>query len=602
MKCLSKLVGFAVCCLAAASGDAWGEFIEPDFLPPGTLAEESEDSASRQKPYSEPGFPDFSSDLEAPNVKQALPPLKQQNQGGISTRENFSETFPIKRVVLVGNSALDQSAVDSLLNQFANSNVTAEDLLNLRHRLSKMYWQNGYVNSGIVPNLKVTDGVVYFFALEGRLSEVQIRDNEGLSASYVRERLQNGINEPLNVNDLKETLRILRQNPRIKRLDAKLLPGEEPGDSLLNVSVTEETPYDLSLSANNRRSPSVGSHQGVLAFKHLNFFGWGDRLDISGAASEGLVDGYLSYQIPLSAQDISLALAVSHTESEVIEAPFDQLDIESTSDTYSLLLNIPTVQNLQRKVEVFTGLEHNNSESYLGLIGQPYSFSDGADEGVTKTTNLRLGLTWIEYFSDRVLALKGTLRQGLDFLDANTSESLPDGRYTALVGQIQYLHRVSRDPFWSGDFQARATFQVTNEALLSVEKIAVGGADSVRGYRENRLVSDNGAYFSMEYHWSLFNDAQGESRYGLTLVPFFDMGFTKDETYRVTTNFDTVEERGGNSEMLSSIGLGLIWKPLSSAHGEIFIGKPLNNQSDPVEYDLQDDGLHYSLKVQWPFK
>ncbi len=64
----------------------------------------------------------------------------------------------------------------------------------------------------------------------------------------------------------------------------------------------------------------------------------------------------------------------------------------------------------------------------------------------------------------------------------------------AWLGQFQLAHRL-----WDSDNQVilRADAQLTRDPLLPIEKFAVGGANTVRGYRDNQLVRDNGLVLSV---------------------------------------------------------------------------------------------------------
>ena len=52
----------------------------------------------------------------------------------------------------------------------------------------------------------------------------------------------------------------------------------------------------------------------------------------------------------------------------------------------------------------------------------------------------------------------------------------------------------------------RASTQLASDALLAMEKFVVGGHATVRGYRENQFVRDNGFAASAELRFPLFVD------------------------------------------------------------------------------------------------
>lgn len=80
-------------------------------------------------------------------------------------------------------------------------------------------------------------------------------------------------------------------------------------------------------------------------------------------------------------------------------------------------------------------------------------------------------------------------------LGATINPSPPDGKFFTWSGQFQWAWRL---PYWDSEVLFRSDVQLASEALLSLEKLPVGGANSVRGYRENQLVRDNGWLSSLE--------------------------------------------------------------------------------------------------------
>ena len=80
---------------------------------------------------------------------------------------------------------------------------------------------------------------------------------------------------------------------------------------------------------------------------------------------------------------------------------------------------------------------------------------------------------------------------------------MPDGKYFAWLGQGQYVRRLrpaSRQPAARLAARAPRQRQISADPLLSIEQFAVGGIDTVRGYRENQIVRDTGFAASVELH------------------------------------------------------------------------------------------------------
>jgi len=128
--------------------------------------------------------------------------------------------------------------------------------------------------------------------------------------------------------------------------------------------------------------------------------------------------------------------------------------------------------------------------------------------------------------------------------------------------------------------------QLANDRLFPLEQIPVGGRFSVRGYRENTLIRDNGFWLSVESRFPVIRYASGEPLF--QLAQFVDVGRAwqaKGETPDPLT--------------LASVGLGLRWSilPRERARFELYWGVPLNHVRHPSG-NLQDHGIHLQVVVQ----
>ena len=93
----------------------------------------------------------------------------------------------------------------------------------------------------ILPNQKVSAGVVRFNIIEGKAGEINIKTDGRLNLSYMSDPLLRSTRSILNVFKLEERLQILQQDVRIKHIDARLEPTANKGQAILNVNVVDKT-------------------------------------------------------------------------------------------------------------------------------------------------------------------------------------------------------------------------------------------------------------------------------------------------------------------------------------------------------------------------
>ena len=495
----------------------------------------------------------------------------------------------VREIRVVGSRVFSPEELAKVTAPYVNRELSAEDLEAVRVALTLLYVNRGYINSGaILPDQNVADGVVTFQIVEGALSDVVVEGNRWFRAGYLKRRFALGAGHPLNINSLQERLQLLLEDSRIRRLNAELRPGLNPGESILNVKVEERLPFKILLTVDNYLPPAVGAERGLVTLEHQNLTGNGDVLTLRYGKSEGL-DPLLDfrYALPLTAWDTTLALQYRRNTFAIVEEAFRALEITSESEIYTVSLRQPVYRTLAHEVAVeFVG-ERLSAETEL--LGQPFSLSPGARNGESVVVALRAIADSVYRSQDQVIAVRSRFSVGVDALDAtiNPPGRGPDGRFFAWLGQLQYVRRL---PWRDIQVILRTDLQLADDSLLSLEQIAIGGRYSVRGYRENTLLRDNALLASLETRVPLVRNRRWAEY--LELAPFVDFGKGWN------TNLPTPDVQS-----LSSIGIGLRWaatiisEPIPiRPQFEIYWGHQLR-KLETRGHDLQDNGIHFQVTL-----
>lgn len=521
-----------------------------------------------------PPLPEYTDAPAAPQKNMVLPAAIQTPDQHLSAQESLY----VKQVQLSGNKLFSDQQLRHITGPYEHRNITSDELQALRRQLTLHYIEHGYINSGaVIPDQDIDSGVIKINIIEGHLNEIKISGNRRLKPRYIRSRLAFPQNRALHLPTLQEKIQRLHQDRLINRINAHLNPGIQRGESILEVIIDERRPYEFGFRFNNRRSPSVGELRGELWGSYLNISGYGDAVDFQYGITEGLDDMRLNYTLPLNRQDTRLGLYISRSDSLIIEEPFDAIDIKSKTKNWGIRLTHPWWRTLTGHFSHSLALDRRNSKTVF-LGNEPYP-SLGAKEGETTVAVLRLGQEWLSRKDNRVLAIRSRISVGLDALDATRNEAgIPDGRFTAWLGQLQWVQRISMRDI---QLVARSDFQFTNDSLLPLEQFGVGGASSVRGYRENLMVRDNGWLGSLEIRMPVVSQK-------FQLAAFYDIGAG-----------DNVSKQRQALKSISSVGLGLRWHPNRSLRSQLYWGHALKNVAAGKEKSLQDDGFHFSLEVSF---
>ncbi|MFO1430056.1 MAG: ShlB/FhaC/HecB family hemolysin secretion/activation protein [Candidatus Competibacteraceae bacterium] len=500
----------------------------------------------------------------------------------------------VRRFQLSGNTVFSDRDLAQVTAPYENRTITSEELQEVRHKLTLYYVERGYINSGaLIPDQKLTDGVVHIQIIEGKLSGVDISGNDWLRTSYIQNRLGAEPDQVLNVQELQQRLQLLQQNPLLEGVNGELMPGLRPGESQLRLVVREATPYEVGMIFANDRPPQVGSKSLQLYALHRNLTGWGDSIGIYydyGLDQKGTNGWNGYYTLPLNAYDTTFKLWADQEYSEVIDDPFD-LNITSRIRTYGIGLAQPLYRTPQQTFSMGVNLELRRSVSYLD--GERFSFALGSENGEAKETPLRLYQEWLDRDLQQVIAARSTLSIGLDAFDATQQHgSIPDGQFVTWLAQFQWARQLSD---WGLQAIFRTDLQLSNRSLLSMEQCAVGGSSTVRGYRENELVRDECFIASLEFRVPVLAlPVPGLSRGAgdglLQLAPFVDYGRGWNKTWPTPS-----------PKSISSAGLGLRWDISPSTRAAVYWGHPFDRISNGgADHDLQDRGISFFVQLAYP--
>jgi len=504
--------------------------------------------------------------IEVPDETQKLPP-------GLY--------FSVSAFEFVGNSVFTDQELNSVVEQYRNRKLSSLDLEELRLSVTKHYINHGYINSGtLIPDQDLANNTLILKIIEGKLSQINVLSEGKLKDQYYADRIALGIDKALNIANLQENLFLLQQNPRVKQIKAALGPGAALGEGVLDVNVTEKRLYKSSFQLDNYSPPSIGELRGTLDFTYLNLSGVGDTINVYYRQTEGAKEGGVYYLRPITPDEILLRLEYVKSKAEIVDKAVALLGIKSEAYTAKIGIYVPLKKTATEELNIEVLLDNRQSKS---------EFSTGCaiDLGKPEECNLtalRITQSWVNRKRGAVYFLRHTMSIGLDLLNStkdsnNTGE--PDSEFVKWLGQFQWAKRFR----WQNiQTLFRSDLQISNDRLMPIEKLTVGGVYTVRGYRENQIVRDNGFIASLEARMPIFRNAL--SKQTLQAVIFTDYGIAKNYPFKST------------SQALYSIGLGLKYDIRDRLTADLYWAHPRPLDIENTGNALQDNGWHMSVHVQ----
>ncbi|WP_009630302.1 ShlB/FhaC/HecB family hemolysin secretion/activation protein [Synechocystis sp. PCC 7509] len=537
-------------------------------------------------PLQIPSLPDvqpFPAPIPSFELLQPLPPPEELLQPSLPTPtplENAPgglQTINIERFEVVGSTVFSSEQLAKVLAPFTNKPISFAELFQARSAITQLYFDNGYITSGAyIPPQTLQGKVVTITVLEGGLESLQVTGTKYLNSNYIRRRLAIATNTPINRDRLLQALQLLQLNPLISNISAELSAGTRPSQSILAVQVTEAQSTTVQATIDNGRSPAAGSFRRNLQLNEGNLLGIGDRVIFAYANTDGSNAIDASYALPLNPRNGTLSLGYSTNSSSVIEPPFDLLDISSESRYYDVTLRQPIIQTPSQELAV--GISASRLESETSLLDIPFALSIGADEqGRTRISALRFFQEWTGRNTRQVIAARSQFNLGVGAFDATVNAEKPDSRFLSWQGQTQWVRRLAPETL----LLVRGNVQLSANSLLPLEQFSLGGLQNVRGYRQDLLLTDNGAFASAEVRLPVLRVSGWNAV--LQVAPFVDVGSTWN-----------AGRESPERNSLASLGLGLIWQQSNRFTARLDYGIPLISVSS-TERTWQENGLYFSV-------
>ena len=530
---------------------------------------------------------------------QPLPPVKDPLDESLEAPPipesllDIPGTIVVEQFQFVGNTAFSQAELSAALAEFTDRPISFARLVQAADVITQLYVSQGYITSGAyVPEQNSESGIVQIQIVEGSLAEIEVNVVEGrLQPSYIRDRLLDRATTPLNIDRLQEALQLLQFDPLIESLNAELSAGIAPGTNSLTVSVVGADTFKLRGVLNNNRNLSIGTNERGVELEEANLLGFGDEIRLSYHNTKGSNRYNGSYALPLNSTDGTLKFELQFADNEIVQSSFEDADIDIESRNYSLIWQQPVWRQANERVdrELALDLTLSRRESKTTILDLPQPLSPGAnEEGEIRTYTLSLGQEWLQRGREQVFLLRSQFNIGLDVFDAVIVEDEPNSQFFNWRGQFSYLQLLDTPqgtPAVGSTLLLRSQLQLSADALISTEQFSAGGATTVRGYRQDALLSDNGFLMSAELRLPIARLSKLNAT--LQFSPFIDYG----------TGWNTDDEAIELNTLLGT-GFGLLLQTEDRLSARIDWGIPLIN-SDSEGDSLQENGVYFQLEYDF---
>lgn len=408
--------------------------------------------------------------------------------------------FEAKAIELSGVTLLTQKEIDTLVSPYIGRCLTLSDVNNLVRDITNTYIDKGYVTTrAAIPEQDFSTGKLLVLVVEGRVEGIEFKGvngkNRELKGAFP------GITKGLlNLRDIEQGLDQMNRLPS-NNAKMELVPGQEPGTSRIIVNNEPARTWRLSAGLDNSGQDSTGRNQYVISFGKDNLLGINDMLSIStnGDSEAWVNDEHQKsatlntfYSVPLGYWTFSGSLSYYDYRTSISSSGAKYSSYGDTTTT-SLSADRVIHRDQDSKTSINVSLTHRDTQNYFN--GERLSSTSQVLSVVGASLNhshrLLGGVTTAQIGYSHGVPILGAKR------DITPSLDTPRNQFSKITYSGSYYRPFQlRDVNFS--WNTRLSGQWAPHTLYSAERISIGSRYSVRGFHDDSLSGDIGAYVRNE--------------------------------------------------------------------------------------------------------
>ena len=397
-----------------------------------------------------------------------------------------------KEIAGEGDTKVPRSVLHDALREYKNTYVSEEELMEIPEKVMVAYRNQEYILAeAYFPEQDLEDegGILTVAILEGDVGEVKIEGQTYYKERVIRrnflEQIRNGV---INEEILTKGVLLSMEDVPSAKTSVFLEEGEKPGTSNLVIKTQDKLAIAANLDFNNFGSRYVGRERYGTRVEITDPW-WGSTLSLRGVTGNDNEDSFLvsgDWNIPINSYGTSLNLNYLNG-LYVVGQDLAELGIDGDTSIYGLSLSQPLVRKKRQSLTLSVGYNNKYSKSYS------FNKLDSVDD-------LDVYYVSFDYDSlDRYLG-KNLISLGYYWGSLNPDNDAPPTRASAEHRfRKAYLSAVRiQNVYGSVNFMLKAAAQVSNQNLLPIEQMAIGGYGTVRGHETSLFLGDKGFTLSGE--------------------------------------------------------------------------------------------------------
>ena len=499
-----------------------------------------------------------------------VPEYKQVPEG-VQITYHVMENPVYKTLVVEGNTKVSTDKIKDIIDLPKDKIINLRDVNEKVRKVEAEYSKEGYILARVTDVRVLPSGELFVQVNEGIVEDFKIKGNTKTKDYVITREMKLKKGQPFNSKDARRSMQRIYNLGYFEDVNIKLNPGKAPNAVDVEITVVEMNTGTFGIGAGYS---DADGFLGMVSIGDKNFRGTGDKVNVRwefGGDEDNNKNYEFSYTRPwLDDKETSAGLTIYDMTNEYADYDHDGDEIARYDKqrrgqelTFSRRTNNEYVVNyltLKNREDIYKGVAD-------GYENAPQYFEEGDTVARQKEnfgTTRSIGFTRAFDSRDNVNDPHEGKRNSYSIEWAGIGGDFDFTKYSA---DFRYYYRMGA----SEDVLA-VQFGVgyADGTMPLSQRFAVGGSDSLRGYKDDQFKGNSMLRGTLEYRVPLMKKVQG--------VLFTDTGYAWDKNTQDDFDFGL---------MKYSYGVGLrINSPLG----------PLR-----LDYGIGDDGgrFHFSFGGQF---
>jgi hemolysin activation/secretion protein len=437
-------------------------------------------------------------------------------------------TFDVLEFDVEGNSVLSTRDIERAVMPFLGEKKHIADVEAARKALENLYQKRGYQTVFVdIPEQRIVAGVIRLHVLQGEVGQLRVTGTRYFELGEIRTRMSEFKPGSVpNFNTVQQEIAQVNRTPD-RQVAPILSPGKVPGTVDVDLSVKDHLPLHGELSLDNHASPFTSALRASAALHYDNL--WQSQHSVAlnfQMAPEKPGEAnvvYGTYLWRFAERDDLLSFYGIRSNSRVAVVG------------NSTILGDAKIVGLRWIKPIGNGSAFGGS--YFNTFTLGFDHKAFGQTNISAQTGFADVLPPISYvpFSMSIGSLwrrpSTTIQASLSAntaprgLFGNSDLEFEGRRVNGGTSYLAWKYDLSLETWLIPSLSAYAHYsgQWTSDPLIPNEQLTIGGAESVRGYREAELSGDHGYQATLEgryYPWS--RPAEGSP--SLYVLVFGDLG------------------------------------------------------------------------------